>query len=134
VSHNDARERQIRFYVLAGVVMATFFTAWITILYLVGGRRVFEELNTSFLAALISYFAAGIIGGALVGLLQPLARTLVGTMIVGAIASLVVCLSAQTTLKGAIWTSNRPTLITTILIAIVVGFVLGPLAAREVRR
>jgi hypothetical protein len=113
--------------------MATMFSAWVVLVYLVGGRGAFDEMGTTVYAVLLCYYIAGIIGGALVGLLLPLTRTLVGRMLVGGIASLVVCVSAQTTLQGAAWHWDRTTLVVTTVIAVVVGMILGPLIARELR-
>jgi hypothetical protein len=109
------------------------FSAWIVLVYLVGGPRTFNEIGTTVYAVLLSYYIAGVAGGTLVGLLLPLTRTLVGQMLVGAMASLVVCSSAQTTLKGVIWHWDRSTLIVTTVIAVIIGMILGPLIARELR-
>ncbi|MFL5607837.1 MAG: hypothetical protein ACJ8AD_15405 [Gemmatimonadaceae bacterium] len=124
----------MQFAVVTGGIMATMFSAWVAVVYLAGGPRVFSAMGTSLHAVVLCYYVAGIAGGALVGLLLPLAGTLGGRMLVGSVAALVVGISAQTTLSGAIWHWDRTTLVSTTVLAVLMGMILGPVGARELRR
>lgn len=126
--------RDVRFAVGTGFVMATLFSLWVVVMYLAGGPRAFSAIGTTVYAVVLCYYVAGIVGGALVGLLLPLTGTLGGRMLVGIVASLVLGISAQTTLKGAIWHWDRTTLVATTALAVFMGMVLGPLGARELRK
>jgi len=66
-----------------GLVVATGFTAWITFLRLTAGTAPFERLDTTYAATAALYYAGGLVGGTIVGLLLPLRRSPWGSALLG---------------------------------------------------
>ena len=66
-----------------GLVVATGFTVWITFLRLTAGPAPFERLDTTYAATAALYYAGGLVGGAIVGLLWPLRRSPWGSALLG---------------------------------------------------
>jgi hypothetical protein len=81
--------RRIRSNLLTGIglglFVATGFTAWITFLRLSVGTGPFDRLDTTYSATVALYYAGGLVGGFLVGLLLPLKRTPWGAALLGMI-------------------------------------------------
>lgn len=74
--------------ILGGLVLATGLSLWVTAVRIIAGPSAFEEMNTTYLAVVLTYYAGGIGGGGVFGLLLPLARTLWGTVLLGYLAAL----------------------------------------------
>jgi magnesium-transporting ATPase (P-type) len=66
-----------------GLVVATGFTVWITFLRLTAGTAPFERLDTTYAATVELYYAGGLVGGTMVGLLLPLRRSPWGSALLG---------------------------------------------------
>ena len=127
-------ERNLRLCVTVGVAVATAFSVWVLLNHVVGGSRAVERSGATVPAVIMAYYATGLFGGAVVGLLLPLARKPGGTIAVGAIAGSIAFISVQMAMKGAIWTWDRGTIVQTALLGIVFGSICAPLIARNVRR
>lgn len=100
--HSAARDR-IQIGLLAGVVLATLYGTWAVGLYLVSGAEPFAKHETSLSVVLLTYYAAGSVAGALVGILSPLGRSLLGRVLLGLIGAFTVffCISVAT--HGPFW-------------------------------
>ena len=68
---------------MAGVGFSLFLTAWVTIIRLLVGPEHFAHGRVSWLAVVVAYTAGGAIGGALIGVLQPLAGRRFGWILLG---------------------------------------------------
>jgi len=66
-----------------GFVVAAGFTIWVTFLRLTVGTRPFEHLDTTYSATVALYWAGGLVGGLLVGMLLPLRRWPWGAALLG---------------------------------------------------
>jgi hypothetical protein len=86
-----------------GLLIATLYSAWAVGLFLISGREAFEKYNVSVIAVLATYYAAGIIGGALVGLALPMARSFFGRIVVGVVAALVFFFCVFVAMQGPFW-------------------------------
>ena len=79
--------RRFRTNFLAGIALglfvATGLSAWVTFLRLTVGTAPFQRLETTYTATVALYYAGGLVGGALVGLLLPLRRSLWGAALLG---------------------------------------------------
>jgi hypothetical protein len=69
-----------------GVAFATLLTLWVTFLRSVGGPGAFERNQTTYEDVVRVYYAAGLLGGAIVGVLWPFRRSIIGAAIVGVLA------------------------------------------------
>ena len=68
-----------------GLFVATGFTAWVTFLRLAVGTAPFDRLETTYAQVVQVYYAGGLAGGFLRGLLWPLRRSVVGSALLGVV-------------------------------------------------
>lgn len=73
------------FPVMVGGALAGAFSIWVLVMRLLQGTDPRPLPGGSIFVVVLAYFAAGIIGGVLVGLLRPLAHHMVGAAAVGAL-------------------------------------------------
>lgn len=73
--------------VLAGVAAATFTILIVAAIVGVRGGAVFERFGTTLLGASALYLGAGVVGGAVVGLLLPITVWRAGSAVVGVLAA-----------------------------------------------
>jgi hypothetical protein len=71
------------FCVVAGLVFAILCSLWVGLMLLVQGTGPFERAGLSPAACVAVYFLVGPLGGGLIGLMLPLARSMIGYMFVG---------------------------------------------------
>lgn len=88
--------------------MATFYSAYAIILYVLRGPQPFRESGATLQSALLAYYSAGLIGGLLVGILWPIADGLLGRLVMGMIVGLVFfgCIEVAVS-GGAFWHWTR---------------------------
>jgi len=68
-----------------GLLVATCFSAWVTVVRLVSGTEPFDRLHTTYGAVIELYYAGGFSGGVFIGLLWSLRRWPLGSMLLGII-------------------------------------------------
>jgi hypothetical protein len=73
----------IRQGVSQGLFFALAYSAFVTVVYLLGGRAAFERVGLTYIETVGLYFGAGVFAGLLGGALKPLGRWLIGGIIVG---------------------------------------------------
>ena len=93
----------VRFGVLAGICVATLLSLWALLMLAVGGREAFEKKGTTPLAVILSYYAAGIIGGAIVGAMAPLTRWLPGRILAAVCTAFVSTFCIGVAVHGPPW-------------------------------
>jgi hypothetical protein len=71
-----------------GLMAAGAYSAYVILLYAVGGAGPFESRGVSLPSVIGIYLLGGVMGGPIVSYLQPLARSRVGAMMLGVIAML----------------------------------------------
>jgi hypothetical protein len=74
---------RILFFGGAGVAFAILCSLWVGLILLVQGTGPFDRAGLSPLVCVGTYFVVGPLGGALIGLILPLARSMIGYMFVG---------------------------------------------------
>ena len=74
---------RVIFCTAAGAVFAVLCSLWVGLILLLQGTGPFDRLGLSPLVCVGVYFLVGPLGGALVGLLLPLARSMIGSMFIG---------------------------------------------------
>lgn len=100
--HSAARDR-LKFGLVVGAALATLYSAWAIGLYLLSGSEPFAKLETSLSVVLLTYYAAGSVAGALVGILSPLGRSLPGRIVLGLIGAYAVFFCIFVALRGPFW-------------------------------
>jgi hypothetical protein len=81
-------ERNLRTGMGYGVAYAAVYSAFVLVLALVVGERLFAGSGTSLVRVVFGYVAAGVGGGLVVGLLLPLGGTKLGAALVGFVAAI----------------------------------------------
>jgi hypothetical protein len=71
------------FCIVAGLAFAILCSLWVGLIVLVKGTGPFDRAGLSPLAVVGVYFLVGPLGGALIGFLLPLARSMIGSIFVG---------------------------------------------------
>jgi hypothetical protein len=99
--------RNARDGVGVGVFVATLYTAFVVLVYALNGSRPFAELGVSLRGVIATYYAGGLLGGAVLGALWPRARSRVEGTLIGILVALVVVMGAGVTMYGypSSWTS-----------------------------
>lgn len=88
---------------VVGLAMATLYSGWVAVGAILGGGRNVRNAEVGFGAIVASYYAAGVIGGALVGTLLPLGRSLPGRLLLGCIAAFTACFCVLMAMNGPFW-------------------------------
>ena len=97
----------VRRAVLAGLVMATIYSAFAGAMYILDSSTSSAEEGITLGAVILTYYAAGAVGGVVTGVMLPLGRTRYGRMLIGVSAALVFFFCAYTAMDGPVWSWNR---------------------------
>lgn len=116
--------RDVRWGIAHGFGFAVLYSIFAVILYLLR-RGAFDRHGTSLGAVLSLYFAAGVVGGALVGALRPLTRSRLGSMVVGVVAMTPVFLGVGILLFGPFSGWGEDNWVPMLLGAVILGPMLG---------
>lgn len=98
--HPGSLWQNVHVGVRAGTSCAILFSVVALLLFVVGGSSALAELHLTLARLIAAYFVAGIAVGAFVGALRPLARTVVGTLAVGAAGGLLLNAVLRTAQDG----------------------------------
>lgn len=91
-----------------GLMFASVLSLFVTAVYLFGGSAPFSAKGVTWAQVVLLYFAGGIVGGALVGLLLPLASTTtLGAGFVGWLASIPIGAGGAMLVSGPVWSSEH---------------------------
>ena len=103
-------ERRMGWGVSWGSAIASVFSAFAALQFAIHAAAMLAKYDLGLVAIIATYFAGGIAGGAVVGLLLPLAQRRIGAAVVGVLAILPIALMTQfATLGLAPWTGiTRP--------------------------
>jgi hypothetical protein len=91
------------------------------VLYALRGQAPFEAIGTSLGQVIASYFAGGILGGAMVGVLWPLARHREGAIVIGIVTAFVVVAAARFASVGSFARWSSDIWVGTIIAAVLLG-------------
>ena len=101
--------------------MATVYSAYALVLFLLQGPTPFERNETTIQVVLLTYYAAGAIGGSVVGALSPLTRSWTGGALVGVLAAFIVEFCFATAVEGPFWRWQRDVWEALVILSIVFG-------------
>ena len=90
----------VRWGVAAGACFAALYSGMAVVLYVLAGPAQFGDKGLTLRATVAAYAAGGLAGGALVGLLRPLARWRAGAMLVGVAAAVPLTLALTLAMRG----------------------------------
>jgi purine-cytosine permease-like protein len=95
----SALGNNVKFGVFLGLFVAVAFAVLSTISGLAGlslGRKSanpFASLQMTYLAGLVCHLVAGVVGGAIAGVMRPLGRWLIGAMLIGSVAGAITAIT-----------------------------------------
>jgi hypothetical protein len=138
----DSVRDRVQDAVIAALALAVGYSLIASVLRLLGGARVLDQLGVSLLEMILFYFGAAIVGGTLAGLLMPLGRRPLGGALVGFVVGLVVFAPLVTLFGGAVRNpygaliiqSAKDVLAVAAICALCVGAPAGYLLSRDARR
>jgi predicted RND superfamily exporter protein len=113
------------FGVLCGLLMAVLFSLFVGVLALLRGSDWNTTYQVSTIAVIRGYFLAGVLGGALFGLLRPLARNRLGAATVGTLVGPIVYGAVMTVAEGQPQWTSGPTIVAGLLVGGAVGWIVG---------
>jgi hypothetical protein len=98
----------IRTGVIAGLVIASFYSLYVLLLYAIRGAAPFESSGVTLGGVIAAYYGGGLTAGAIVGILWPLLRWRLGATIVGIVAAFSVFLGIGLATEGYFdrWTTR----------------------------
>jgi hypothetical protein len=94
---------RVRQGIIIGLIMATGASLYVCVLFLLRGSEPFTNRETSLLTVVLTYYATGTIGGALVGKLSWLARFWFGKAVLASIASAIAFMCLTLAKHGPVW-------------------------------
>lgn len=106
---------------LWGVWYAGCYSGIAVILYIVDGPRRFEANDVSLLQVLALYWIGGVLGGAILGLLRPLAHRRLGAMLVGSLVIYPSTAGVMTTMAGSPFAWSGRDFAGTVVVATLLG-------------
>lgn len=117
--------RNMRQFIAFGVAAATIYSVYAMILFAFRGAAPFQAHGTTLVMILLTYYTAGIIGGALLGALVPLTRSLPGLIAVVTLVAWLVYVCTFVTLKGPFWTWSAEQWMDSMILGLLIGPVVG---------
>lgn len=97
------RRDDVTLSIAVGLAMATLYSVWVALGAILGGGRNLRAAEVSLGAIVGAYYAAGLIGGALVGTLLPVGRSLPGRLLLAFIAAFTACFCVSMAMNGPFW-------------------------------
>jgi hypothetical protein len=93
----------IRKSVTVALIMATLYSAYVLLLFLVSGSAPFDNHGTTVQAVVLTYYVVGAAGGLVVGVMLPLTRSWLGGIGVGIVAAFIVFFGFYVITEGPFW-------------------------------
>jgi hypothetical protein len=109
--------------VFCGLAMATCFSAWVLLLVLLRGSPWFDKYQMSAWQIVAAYYAAGLLGGLVFGVLWPLSRTSWGAVVLGSLIGVIAYAAVGMIMHGALsWQSVHDGMVLGVPIGGFVGY------------
>lgn len=100
---NTRTRQNVTFGLIIGLSLATLYSAWAVAIYFLSGTEAFTKHQTTIGAVLLTYYVAGSIGGATVGAMIPLGRSLPGRIAIGIVAATIFFTCVFVAMYGPLW-------------------------------
>ena len=117
--------RDVQTCVIVGLVMASIYAMYAIGLYALEGPRPFEQNGTSIAVVLATYYAAGVIGGGVVGLLMPFTASIVGSAAVGVLVAFISFFGIAIANEGPAWRWSSAVWVQLLIFAFLFGTTLS---------
>ena len=124
-------KRDIAWGMIGGAALAGYYTLVAGLIYLFKGAAPFAASGVSFIGTLAAYWAGGLIGGIVVGVLAPYARNRLGAMGIGILVAFPACVAISLVASGTLHLGA--VLIMSIVFGAWGGFVLASLGGPSMR-
>lgn len=89
--------------VIIGLLMATAYSAWVSVVYVFGGAEAFSHHDTTYLLVVLTYYSVGAVGGAIVGLALPWVNHPLVAILVGILVGWVFFFAIELATSGPVW-------------------------------
>lgn len=99
-------KERIRYGLMVGLVMATMYSAWSLLLYFVARRPPSGGSTVAIHVAILAYYSAGTIGGAVIGAMLPLRDSWPGIVLLGVVTALILFFCVEIATSGPFWLWN----------------------------
>jgi hypothetical protein len=83
--------------------MATFYSAYVLLLYAIRGSEPFDALGVSVGALVGAYYGTGILAGGIAGFCWPVAKTRIGATVLGIVCAFIAYAGVGVTMDGVPW-------------------------------
>ena len=93
--------------------------------FLLSGKSAFEKYETSLPVVVGMYYASGTLGGATIGALLPIAKHLLGQILLGIIGGLIVFFCIALAMDGPFWTWSSSDWKDVAFLGVVMGGIAG---------
>ena len=108
-----------------GAVMATLYSLFVLVVFLVSGSDAFDKYETSLPIVVVTYYASGILGGATIGAFLPMAKHFLGRIVLGIIGGLIVFFCIVMAMEGPFWNWSSTDWETVAFAGVVMGGIAG---------
>jgi hypothetical protein len=95
------RTSNVRWGVTRGLFVAVLYCLWVSAVYVIRGTEPFDRQGISYAALVTTYIVVGVLAGAIVGTLRPLARSKLGAFGIGFAAAVPISGGLAIALFGA---------------------------------
>lgn len=120
----------LRTGVVGGLALASIYSAYTVVLFALHGEAPFRKNETSLGVVIATYYTAGFLGGAVVGLLMRFSKSAFGMLLIGVAAAFVFFFCVASAVDGPFWRWDGEVWFE--LTALVVFFgIAAPLAVRS---
>lgn len=92
----------MRGWAILGAIIACFYVIYVVGLYLVSGSGPFDRAGVTLPSLVVAYLVSGTIGGAIIGLLRPLASSFGGLLAVAILTGFVAVCGVEVAMYGFI--------------------------------
>lgn len=103
-----------------GAIVGSVYCGLAFLILLARGDEPFEQLEVTFFDTVLTYMAGGIIGGCIVGLMRPMARSRAGSATIGFFAALPVA-----TMAGATQRSSSSSMVIEVAVTVIFALLVG---------
>jgi hypothetical protein len=92
--------RRVLLGIVWGTSFASLYSAYVVVVATVSGSPAFAKDGVTLQGVVLTYFAGGVVAGAIVGVLLPLRRSFIGAIVIGIAAALPVIAGILFTMLG----------------------------------
>lgn len=131
--HKSSLAEDVRWGMGYGIFMAGFYSVIAVVSLLIHGVAPLSQFSTALGSAVLFYFASGVLGGVILGILRPLTQNVFGAMLAAIPIALVALTGAWVVAEGSPLYWNRDRWKEVVFFALIVGPFFGAVRWYSVR-